>query len=107
MALLGVLLGPTIFSFYGSKYSADRWFIAAFLGAAVLSAPANTVGNAIVANGGQNTWLILTVVWFFVLLFSAVATASLGALSGAVAQAAAAAVLTGMAVTTARSKQWI
>ena len=107
MALFAVFLGPWILSIYGTNYAADRWFIAAFLGAAVLCAPANTVGNAIVINEGQNTWLVLTFFWLIVLLVSGAAAAPLGALSGAVAQAAAAAVLTLMAVITARAKQLI
>lgn len=107
IALFGVFFGPWILSIYGTNYVTDRWFIAAFLGAAVLSAPANTVGNAIVVNAGQITWLALTFLWLVVLLVSGAAASPLGALSGAVAQAAAAAVLTLMAVTAARAKQLI
>lgn len=107
MALLGFLLGPWLLLIYGTNYQADRWFIAAFLGAAVLSAPANTMGNAIIANDGQKTWLILTIIWLGVLLISGVIAMPLGALSGAVAQAIAAAVLTLIAITVARAKQLI
>lgn len=105
MALFGLFFGPWILLIYGTNYGTDRWFVAAFLGAAVLSAPANAVGNAIVVNAGQNTWLVLTIFWLLVLLVSGAAAAPLGALSGAVAQAAA--VLTIMAVTVARAKQLI
>jgi O-antigen/teichoic acid export membrane protein len=107
MALLGALFGPWLLLIYGANYQADRWFVAAFLGAAVLSAPANTVGNAIVANEGQKTWLLLTVLWFLVLLVSGAVAAPLGALSGAVAQATAAAALTLTAVMAARAKRLI
>ena len=107
MALLGLMFGPWLLVIYGASYQADRWFIAAFLGAAVLSAPANTVGNAIVANDGQKTWLILTIIWLVVLLISGAVAMPLGALSGAVAQAAAATVLTLMAVTVARARKLI
>jgi O-antigen/teichoic acid export membrane protein len=107
MALFGVLFGPWLLMIYGASYQADRWFIAAFLGAAILSAPANTVGNAIVASNGQKTWLILTILWFLVLLVTGAVAAPLGALSGAVAQAAAAAMLTILAISSARSKKLI
>ena len=107
IALLGLLFGPWILRIYGSSFGADRWFIAAFLGAAVLSAPANTLGNAIVANNGQRAWLILMAIWLAALLISGALAMPLGAISGAVAQAVAAAALTLAAVAVARAKRII
>jgi O-antigen/teichoic acid export membrane protein len=98
MAILGVIFGPWLISIYGEHYAPGRWLIAAFLGAAVLAAPANTIGNAIVAKNGQLTWLMLTVLSVLILLSIGKLASPLGAFAGAIAQAVAATVLTGVAV---------
>ena len=93
MAVMGVLFGPWLISIYGGHYDAGRWFIAAFMGAAIFSGPANMIGNAIVANDGQIRWLAVTLVWLVVLLTVGKLSNSWGAWSGAAAQGAAAGVV--------------
>jgi O-antigen/teichoic acid export membrane protein len=107
MTFFGLLFGPWLILIYGTSYQVDRWFIATFLGAAIFSAPANTLGNAIVANDGQKTWLIMTVIWLLALLAGGAIAAPLGALSGAIAQAIAAVVLIIMAIKVARVRNLI
>ena len=107
IALLGLMFGPWLMPIYGANYQTDRWFIAAFLGAAVLIAPANTLGNAIIANNGQRMWLLLIAIWLGVLLISGFVATPLGALAGALAQATAGATLTLMAIMIARNRKLI
>lgn len=105
LAVLGSIFSPWILSIYGAKYESERWLIAAFLGAAVLSAPTNTLGNAIVASNGQNIWLKLTVFWLMVLLISGHIAMPFGAFAGAAAQASAALALTLTAISVLRAKR--
>lgn len=107
VAIVGFALGPWLLELYGDKYDAGRWFIAAFMLAAILSAPANLVGNAIVASDGQGRWLTLTVAWFAALITAGVLSLQMGAWSGAVSQGFAAAVLSALALLTARKRELI
>lgn len=107
MTVAGILLGPALLWIYGSQYNAGRWYIGAFMAAAILSAPANVIGNAIVVNEGQKRWLALTSAWFVTLLIAGLAFSSAGAWSGALAQAIAAAVLTLLSVKAARTRRLI
>lgn len=107
VAIVGFALGPWLMELYGNKYDAGRWFIAAFMLAAIFSAPANLVGNAIVASDGQGRWLTLTVVWFAALITAGVLSLQMGAWSGAVSQGFAAAVLSALALLTARKRELI
>lgn len=93
IAIVGVILGPFMSIIYGDLLILDRWFIAAYLMAAVISAPANTIGNAIVASGGQKIWLGFTLVWLITLTITAYFFSGLGAWAGAVAQALASCLL--------------
>ncbi|TAK53556.1 MAG: hypothetical protein EPO25_10270 [Gammaproteobacteria bacterium] len=107
MTVVGLLLGPWLLSIYGAHYAAGRWFIGAFMAAAILSAPANTIGNAIVVHDGQRQWLLLTLVWLVVLLAAGSSFSSAGAWSGAIAQAVAALVLSTLALAVARSRRLV
>lgn len=69
--LLVVVFGSWIGEVYGDQYDIDRFFIAAYMGAALLSAPTNTFGNAIVARDGQVAWMINTTIWFAAILLTA------------------------------------
>jgi len=73
MAIAGMVLGPWILSLYGNEYQVSRWFISAYLVAAVLSAPTNTLGSALVTRDSQWGWLGLTSIWLFILIGSAFA----------------------------------
>ena len=107
VALVGTVLGPWLLGMYGDKYEVDRWFIAAFMLAAILSAPANLVGNAIVARDGQVRWLYLTLAWLAALLAAGMLSLPMGAWAGAVSQGVAAAVLSTLALVSARKSQLI
>lgn len=105
IALATTMVSPWLVGLYGSGYEGDPWLMAGFMAAAVLCAPANVIGNAIVARDRQQTWLVLTVIWLGVLLLVAMACREWGAWSGIAAQAAAALVLTTLATFTARRMQ--
>ena len=95
---VAVLLGPYICSIYGENYDdLGRLFIAAFMFAALPAAPANTLGNALVADNGQYVWLCLTLLWFFCIVIVAKSALALGALGGAVAHSSAALLLSVLA----------
>jgi O-antigen/teichoic acid export membrane protein len=107
MALGGALFGPWLLSLYGDQYEAGRWFIAAFMGAALMSAPANTLGNAIVARDRQMIWLLITATWFVTLILAAQLFKGSGPWAGAIAQALGAGVLVSIAVVVARVKKMV
>jgi O-antigen/teichoic acid export membrane protein len=95
---VAVLFGPYICSIYGGNYDdLGGLFIAAFMFAALPAAPANTLGNALVADNGQYVWLGLTLLWFFCIVIVAKSALALGALSGAVAHSSAALLLSVLA----------
>lgn len=71
VTMVAVSVGPFIGSMYGILYEVDRLFIAAYMGAALFSAPTNTIGNAILAYDKQLFWLKNTTLWFIFLLFTA------------------------------------
>lgn len=63
--LFGVsLFSPFISNMYGSEYVKLRHLLPLFLIVATLNSPINSIGNAIVAKGGQMSWLIMTAVSF-------------------------------------------
>jgi O-antigen/teichoic acid export membrane protein len=105
LALLGAFFGSSVMGLYGSDYSENRWVIACYLAAAIFSAPANTLGNAIVADDGQKVWLMLTILWLVTLLVAGAAVAPFGHWAGALAQGAAALMLTLFAIIAARVKK--
>lgn len=104
MTLVGALFGPWLMMLYGSHYDPGRWFVAAFMGAAILSAPANTLGNAIVARDGQKSWLVVTCASFLTLVMAALIATRLGAWSGALAQAVGAMTLVALGLLVAKRK---
>ena len=103
----GVAAGPWLLWMYGANFDAGRWFIAAFMLAAVLGAPANLIGNAIIARDGQWRWLLLTLVWLAALLAAGRFSVSVGAWAGAVSQGFAAAVVSTLALLTAFKRRLI
>lgn len=107
VAIIAIALGPWLLQIYGDKYDAGRWFIAAFMLAAVLGAPANLVGNAIVARDGQVRWFFFTLGWLAALVAVTHFSLSMGAWAGAISQGTAAAVLSTLALLTARKNRLI
>lgn len=63
MAALISMFSPVLMQLYGYDSYETGWFITGYLLAAVIGAPLNTIGNAIVADGGQKQWLALTAIW--------------------------------------------
>jgi len=64
---VGIFLSPWLLGLYGSTYQMNKWGIASFLLAAIPAAPANTIGNAIVASDGQRIWFCLSALWLLIL----------------------------------------
>lgn len=105
VSLLGLIASPWILKLYGAEYSVDTWLLGAFLLAAIPSAPVNVVGNAIVAADGQRAWLLLTMVWFAVLMLSSSMLANRGAFGGAAALFISSLILGVLAVSLARARR--
>lgn len=106
-ASIGILLSPEIIKMYGAQYSEQRWFLRGYMIAAVFSAPANTIGNAIVASDGQKQWLGLTAAWLAILVLIGGAMVLFDVFFGAFALAIAAVAHTAMAFFVARSRKII
>jgi O-antigen/teichoic acid export membrane protein len=66
-SVFGVFLSPWLISAYGPSYEMERWLIAGFMAAAVIAAPANIFGSAILASDGQRVWLVFTMAWILAL----------------------------------------
>jgi O-antigen/teichoic acid export membrane protein len=85
VCLAAALLSPWLWSLYGINDNRGAWLIVVFLCAAIPAAPANTIGNAIVANDGQWTWFGISGAWFVCLMWAAKELLPFGAIGGAVA----------------------
>lgn len=105
--LISMLFGVWIISIYGEQYNMGQWFIGAFVGAAALAAPANTLGNAIVSQNGQMIWLYLTCLWFVVLISITIVAAGHGAWAGVFAQCSASFALVLFALLVTKKKKLI
>lgn len=101
------LLSPLLWSMYGMPFDLGAWLIIAFMVAAVPAAPANTLGNAILADDGQLHWLAITIAWFFCLIITAVVSAPLGVWSGPVSHGAAYLLMISLAVQVAHQRALI
>lgn len=107
IAIIGSLASPWLLDLYGSNFGITTALLALFLFAAIPAAPANTVGNALIANKGQNTWLALTSFWFFSLTIFVLLLRNFGAQGGAIALALASSVFTFLAYVAAKRKRVI
>jgi O-antigen/teichoic acid export membrane protein len=86
-AIIGIFFRDLIMSLYGSEYAMNSSsLILLYLLAAIFYAPANTLGNALVAHGYQLIWLFITMVWFFAVLITGFLFVDLGSEMGAYAQ---------------------
>ncbi|WP_417539794.1 oligosaccharide flippase family protein [Marinobacter sp.] len=104
IAVMGSALSPWLTGLYGASISITPWMFAGFLVAAIPSAPANTVGNAIVARNGQLTWLVVTCLWFFFLVTLTLLFSDLGVWAGALSHGGASLVLTVVSIYLARRR---
>ena len=66
--LIGSFFRNEIISFYGDSYTEYSNIIMGFLFVALLYAPANTLGNAIIAKLGSFPWFVITMLWFICLM---------------------------------------
>lgn len=86
VVLVGFLIaGRYIFGVYGPEYARAWWIGAVFLMAALIYAPINVVGNAIVAADGQLVWLALTALAVAVMVLVGIVFGEHGAVAGALA----------------------
>lgn len=83
ISIAGFSLSPWLLELYGNDYRVDKWMLGTFLLAAIPSAPANTVGNAILAANGQRTWFFITICWFLLILITSTTFSAHGAKGGA------------------------
>lgn len=104
VSAVGVILSPWLVGLYGVNYAVDKWLLAAFLAASIPSAPANSLGNAIVADNGQRAWLYMTVVWFFLLVMLATMMSPRGVWAGPISHAVASLTLASLALAVARRR---
>lgn len=107
IAIIGFIFSPFLLGIYGPSYQANPWLLAAFLVAAIPAAPANTIGNAILAINGQSVWLLFTAVCFLILIAAAYLFMPLGEFNGAFAHGFSTAALSLMAFAYARHRRLI
>lgn len=96
-AFVGILASPYLVRLYGADLSVSHFLLASFMLASVPAAVANTLGNAIVADDGQQIWLAVTLLWFVALVLGAHAFSVFGPIAGAYAYGCAAFILSGLA----------
>lgn len=85
VAIFCIICSPWILKFYGKAYSLNLELMASFFIAAVIVAPAGTLGNIIIASGGHKKWLFLIGISFVGMICAALFFVSRGAISGAIA----------------------
>ena len=109
ISLVAILFGPILGSMYGESYEIGRFFIAAYMGAALISAPTNTLGNAILASDGQVIWLKNMAVWFVVIITTALVASVLEfkEWTGCIAQSVSGVFLLVIAFVACRNKELI
>ncbi len=109
IAIVATCFGPYIGAMYGRNYSIGSLFIGTYMVAALMSAPTNTLGNAIIARDGQFIWLRNTAAWFVVIVTVAIvaSTYGLGQWTGSSALAAAGATLLTLAYLSCRNRHLI
>lgn len=107
VALLGALMAPMLIKMYGTQYNENSWFLSEYMLAAFLNAPANTLGNSIIANNGQMQWLKIMLIWFATLISTAIIMVRFDVNPGAVSLGIAAVVQTALGFYVARSKKII
>lgn len=105
VSLAGALFSDLAISLYGDGYEIDSWVIAGFLVAAIPMAPANAIGNSILAGDGQKVWLFLIFLSFLVMLFLAHSLIEYGVWAGIIAHGGSACILTLSAGYVARKKE--
>lgn len=97
-----IALTDWIARFYGFNFQSHRLTLGILMCGAVATAPANTLGNVLVAMGEQGTWLLLTVIWAAVLLAGCAIFVDTGALGSVSCIACAYLALSGMALCVVR-----
>lgn len=107
VAAAGTVFGPLVFRLYGERYSREHSLITIFLVAAVLCAPANALGNSILAHDGHWEWFGLTMLWYIILISLAYAIRDQGAWGGGATYTAAYAVFAIGALWAARRRSLV
>lgn len=107
MAIAGCLASPWLSTLYGVDVLVTPGLLSAFMLAAVPSAMANSLGNAIVVHDGQRQWLGITIVWFIVLIVASVSLTPQGSLAGAYAFGVSSTVLAGLSLLVAAKRKLI
>jgi O-antigen/teichoic acid export membrane protein len=103
MTLLVAFCSPIIVGFYGPNFSSASTVLVMFSAIAILSAPANIIGNALVAKDNQRLWLFFTLVTSSLLVTLCYATVDLGVWAGVIALTFSSGLLTLFALVAARS----
>lgn len=84
-AIIGLISEPLISSFYGSEYNLPRGLIFSYLCAATISSPANIMGNSLIADDKELTWLMIVVCSFISIIMISNFALGFGAWLGALA----------------------
>ena len=107
VCLLVALFGPLLINLYGEQYTGQRWLLLLFVVASLPLAPTGSIGNAIIANEGQNAWLLITMVWFSFLMVIAWLLRDMGAVGMAVSYGICGLLMFSMAYLYARNRKLI
>jgi O-antigen/teichoic acid export membrane protein len=106
-AMFVAFFSPWIIDLYGSKYSSASTVLIAFSAIAILGAPANIIGNALLARGNQNLWLMFTLATSSILVASCYLTTNMGVWAAVVSLTLSSSTLTLLAFSAARSRSLI
>jgi O-antigen/teichoic acid export membrane protein len=101
------LFSPWIIDLYGPKFGSISTVILAFSAIAILGAPANIIGNALVARDNQNLWLMFTLVTSSILVASCYLAIDMGVWAGVASLTLSSGTLTFLAFSAARSRSLI
>lgn len=107
VAVVGVVASSQLLALYGKVDEQGEFFMVGYFVAAVINAPGNTIGNAVIADDGQKEWLAVTIVWLVALTMTGSMMMQFGTRSGSLALIVAALAQMTMALTIARRRRLI
>ncbi len=105
--LLVAAFSPVIVGFYGPDFSESAKVLVMFSAIAILSAPANIIGNALLARDNQELWFLFTLVTSILLVALSYTAIDMGVWAGAIAMVFSYGLLTLLALVAARARQLI
>ena len=107
ITLFIAFLSPWLVQLYGATFDSASMILVAFSAIAIISAPANIIGNALVVRDNQNLWFVFTLAASAMLIVSCYFSIEMGAWAGVIALTLSSGTLTTLAFSAARSRNLI